>query len=165
VVGVNTAGTAGLGLAISAKSAQQKWALMLSNEDPLADVEKIEFEPNRSSLDAVTSFYNYLKIRKMKKAFALLSENFTKDGGFANWKIGYESLLDTTVIKIKEDPNKENIVNVKLSTKDLLGEEIVYKYFEGWWEVKEIDGRLKLWQAKIKEVRNPSWLWFWKDNF
>ncbi len=162
VVGINTAGTAGLGLAISAKSAQNKWVQMLSNDDPLKDVKRIVFEPNKSPLDAVSSFYNYLKIRKMEEAYALLSENFLKGGSIENWKIGYESLLDTTVIKIKDDPDRENVVNVKLSTKDLIDDEIVYKYFEGWWEVKEIDGKLKLWQPRIKEVEDPSWLWFYE---
>lgn len=162
VIGVNTAGTAGLGLAISAKSAQDKWLQMLSNDDPLKDIEKIVFEPNKSPLDAVSSFYNYLKIRKMKEAYELLSNNFLKDGSFDNWKIGYESLLDTTVINIKDDPERKNVVNVKLSTKDLIDDEIVYKYFEGWWEVREINGKLKLWQPKIKEVENPSWFWFYE---
>lgn len=162
VVGVNTAGTAGLGIAISSKSAQDKWLSMLSNEDPLKDVKRIVFEPNKSPLDAVSSFYNYLKIRKMQEAYNLLSDNFLKGGDFEHWKIGYESLLDTTVIIIENDPKRENVVSVKLSTKDLIDDEIVYKYFEGWWEVKKVDGNLKLWQPKIKEVENPSWLWFWE---
>ncbi len=161
VVGVNTAGTAGLGLAISSKSAQSKWLQMLSNDDPLKDIERIVFEPNKSPLDAVTSFYNYLKIRKMEEAYELLSDNFLEGGSFENWKIGYESLLDTTVIKIEDDPEQENFVNVKLSTKDLIDDEIVYKYFEGRWEIREIDGNLKLWQPKIKEVAEPDWEWFY----
>lgn len=162
VVGVNTAGTAGLGLAISSKSAQSKWFQMLSNDDPLKDVERIVFEPNNSPLDAVTSFYNYLKIRKLEEAHELLSDNFLKGGSYTNWRIGYESLLDTTVIKIEDDPERQNVVNVKLSTKDLIDDEIVYKYFEGWWEVREIDGNLKLWQPKIKEVVDPDYLWFYE---
>jgi|GEM_PF-901685 len=162
VIGVNTSGTAGLGLAISAKSAQSKWTQMLSNDDPLKDVKRIVFEPNKSPLDAVSSFYNYLKIRKMQEAYSLLSDNFLENGSFENWRIGYESLLDTTVIKIEDDPERENVVNVKLSTKDLIDDEIVYKYFEGWWEVREIDGKLKLWQPKITEVEKPGWLWFYK---
>ena len=161
VVGVNTAGTAGLGLAISSKSAQSKWYQMLTNEDPLKDIKKIVFEPNKSPLDAVTSFYNYLKIRKMEKAFALLSDNFLNGGSFKNWKIGYESLLDTTVIKIEDDLEQENVVNVKLSTKDFIDGEIVYKYFEGWWEVKEVDGKWLLWEPEIKEIKNPGFLWFY----
>lgn len=54
---------------------------------------------------------------------------------------GYKSLFDTTVIKIEEDKDKKDRINVKLSTKDMVDDEIVYKYFEGFWDVKNIDGK------------------------
>ena len=97
----------------------------------------------------------------MEKAFVLLSDNFLNGGSFKNWKIGYESLLDTTVIKIEDDLERENVVNVKLSTKDFVDGEIVYKYFEGWWKVKKVDDKWLLWEPEIKEIKNPSFLWFY----
>lgn len=161
-VGVNTLGTEGMGMAISSNSFKQKYLEMITAKEPLKDIKQITFEPNKSPLDAVSAFYNYIKIRKMDKAYALLSDNFLKGGSFEQWKKGYEQNLDTSLIKIENDQKRKNVVNVKLLTKDFVNEEIVYKYFEGWWEVKEIDGNLKLWQPKIKEIKEPSWLWFYE---
>jgi len=162
VVGINTAGLAGLGLAISADSIKQKWNEMNYSKDPLKDVEKIVFDPDQSPLEAVKAFYNYLKVRRLEKAFALLSDNFKKGYSFSYWKKGYEPLLDTTVIKIEEDPKKENRINVKLSTKDLVKDEIVYKYFEGYWDVREVKASWLLWEPLIKEVKDPDYVWFWE---
>lgn len=162
VVGVNTAGLAGLGMAISSDSIKQKWMEMSASEDPLRDVEKITFEPDKSSLEAVRAFYNYLKARQLEKAFDLLSENFTEGHGFDYWKQGYETLLDTTVVKIEDDAEIENRVNVKLTTKDFVNDEIVYKYFEGYWDVKEVEGRWLLWDPEIKEIEDPDYFW-WYD--
>ncbi|MCB9806285.1 trypsin-like peptidase domain-containing protein [Candidatus Nomurabacteria bacterium] len=161
VVGINTAGLSGLGLGISSDSIKQKWLEMATAEDPLSDVQKIDFKPEESPLEAVRAFYNYLKARKLEKAFDLLSDNFKKGYDFEYWKQGYEPLLDTSVIKIENDPEKENRVIIKLSTKDFVDEEIVYKYFEGYWDVKDVDGRWLLWDPEIKEV-DPDFIWFYE---
>ena len=161
-VGINTAGTEGIGLAISSNSFKQKYLEMIASNEPLKDIKQITFDPNKSPLAAVEAFYNYIKIRKLDKAYALLGDKFLEGATFENWKKGYAPNLDTSVIKIENDPEKENVLNIKLSTKDLIGDEIEYKYFEGWWEVKEIDGNLKLWWPQIKEVKNPDWLWFYE---
>ena len=159
VVGINTSALSGMGFAISSDSIKRKWADMSSAEDPLKDIEKIIFEPNRSPLDAVSSFYGYLKVRKLEKAFELLSDNFVKGYSFEHWKMGYESLLDTSIIEIKIDEKNENIIRVKLSTKDFVDNEIVYKYFKGLWEVKQIDGKWLLWDPNIMEVEDYWDLW------
>jgi len=161
-VGINTAGTEGLGLAISSNSFKQKYLEMLASNDPLKDIKQIVFDPNKSPLDTVEAFYNYIKIRKLDKAFALLGEKFTEGMTFENWKKGYSPNIDTSLIKVENDQGKENTVKVKLGTKDLVGDEIIYKYFEGWWEVKEVEKNLKLWWPKIKEVKDPDWLWFYE---
>jgi len=162
VVGINTSGLAGMGFAISSDSIMQKWLEMSLSKDSLKDVQKIVFDPDQSPLETVKAFYNYLKVRKLEKAFVLLSDNFKRGYSFNNWKKGYEPLLDTTVIKIEEDNNTKNRINIKLSTKDLANDEIVYKYFEGYWDVKEEKGRWLLWEAKIKEVEKPGFLWFYE---
>lgn len=161
VEGINTSGTGGLGLAINSESIKQKWLDMATAKDSLKDIKVITFEPNKSPLDAVSAFYNYLKIRKLPEAFALLSDNFKKGYDINYWKKGYEDLLDTTVVKIENDPGKENFVKVKLSTKNLEGDEIITKFFEGTWEVRKVGENLQLWEAKIKEVQNPDWDWFY----
>lgn len=162
VVGINTAGLSGLGLAISADSIKQKWLEMATSKDSLKDVHRITFDPDKSSLDTVSAFYNYLKVRKLEKAFDLISDNFKKGYDFNYWKKGYQSLLDTSVIKIEDDKDKKDRVKIKLSTKDMVDDEIVYKYFEGYWDVKEVKSRWLLWEAKIKEVEKPSFLWFYE---
>lgn len=162
VMGINTAGTAGLGLAISSKSFKDKQFDMLVSKDPLKDVKKITLEPNKSPLDAVNAFYSYLKMRKMQEAFGMLSDNFKKGYDFDYWVTGYKSLLDNTAIKIGEDKNIKNRINIKLSTKELINEDIIYKYFEGYWDVKQIDGKWLLWDPEIKEVKEPGYMWFYE---
>ena len=98
----------------------------------------------------------------MDKAFELLSDNFKNGHGFDYWKQGYESLLDTTVVKIADDPQIVNRINVKLTTTDMVDGEIVYKYFEGYWDVKDGGNKWLLWDAKIKEVVNPDYTWFYE---
>lgn len=162
VVGINTLGTGGLGLAISSTSIKEKWLEMSSSKDSLKDIKKISFDDTESADFAVATYYNYLKVRKLDKAFEILSDNFKEGHGFDYWKQGYESLLDTTVIKIEDDKDKKDRVTIKLSTKDMVDDEIVYKYFEGYWDVKNINGKWRLWEPKIKEVVEPNFLWFYE---
>ncbi|MDP3726725.1 MAG: trypsin-like peptidase domain-containing protein [bacterium] len=162
VVGINTAGLSGLGLAISSDSIKQKWLEMTTSDNSLKDIKKITFDDTESADFAVATFYNYLKVRKLEKAFEILSDNFKKGHGFDYWKQGYAPLLDTTVIKIEEDKDKKDRINIKLSTKDMVDDEIVYKYFEGYWDVNNINGKWRLWEPKIKEVKNPDYLWFYE---
>jgi len=161
VVGVNTMGLSGLGLAISSDSIREKWIQMSLSETAQEDIQRITFDPDASALEAVRAFYNYLKARKLEKAFELLSDNFKKGYKFTTWKAGYDSLLDTSVLVIKEDPEKENRILVKLSTSDMVDGEIVYKFFEGYWDVRENVNRWELWDAEIKEVTDPDWSWFY----
>ena len=124
-------------------------------------MQRIDFKPDESPLEAVRAFYNYLKARKLTKAFDLLTKNFKKGYSFDDWKKGYDPLLDTSVIKIEDDEVVSNRVNVKLSTKDMVDDEIVYTYFEGYWDVIGVGGKWLLWDAKIKEV-DPDFLWFYE---
>lgn len=159
VIGVNTAGMAGLGMAISSDSIMDKWGAMMLSENPLKDVSKVTIDPDKSPADAVAAFYTYLKIRKLPMAFELLSDNFKKGYSYDHWVSGYKDLLDTTVLSISNGDTK-NTVKVKLSTKNFTDGEIVYKYFEGTWEVREVKNQWLLWEANIKEVKKPGYLWF-----
>lgn len=159
VVGVNTAGLGGMGVAISSDSIREKWREMCASEDPLKDVKKAVFQPNKNALEAVKAFYNYLKALKMKKAFELLSDNFVMGYSFEQWAYGYRPLLDTTIVLIKPDKEISNRINIKLSTKDLVDNEIVYKYFEGYWDVRQVGGKWLLWKPRIREVIDPDENW------
>ncbi len=159
VVGVNTAGLGGLSIAISSDSIIEKYREMSASEDPLKDVNKTVFQPNKNALEAVKAFYNYLKARKLEKAFELLSDNFVKGYSFKQWAYGYRPLLDTTIVLIRPDKKIANRINVKLSTKDLVDNEIVYKYFEGYWDVRQVDGKWLLWKPRIREVIDPDENW------
>jgi len=162
VVGINTAGLVlgGMGIAVSSDSIFERYRKMSTSKEPLKDVQKIDFEPNKNALEAVRCFYNYLKVRKMEKAFELLSDNFVMGYSFEHWARGYRPMLDTSVIIIKSDKKIPNRIFVKLSTKDLIEDEIVYKYFEGFWDIRQIDEKWLLWAPKIKEIKDPEKEWF-----
>jgi hypothetical protein len=133
---------------------------LLDSQEPLKDVKQTVYEPTKNALEAVRAFYNYLKARKLEKAFELLSENFVMGYTFEVWAKGYQPLLDTSIVLIRPDKKIANRINVKLSTKDLVKDEILYKYFEGYWDVRQIDGRWLLWDPEIREVESPEKTWF-----
>lgn len=162
VIGVNTSGLllGGMGIAVSSDSIIEKYRQMSVSKDPLKDVQKTVFEPKKNALEAVRAFYNYLKARKLEKAFELLSDNFVMGYSFEQWAWGYRPLLDTTIVIIKSDKEIVNRIHVKLSTKDFVNDEIVYKYFEGYWDVRQIDGKWLLWKPKIREIKDPDRDWF-----
>lgn len=161
VVGINTAGLTlgGMGIAISSDSILEKCRQMADLKDSLKDVHKVTFEPNKNALEAVRCFYNYLKARRMEKAFELLSDNFVMGYSFDYWARGYRKMLDTSVITIKRDKKIADRIHIKLSTKDLIDDEIVYKFFEGYWDVRQVDGKWQLWKPRIKEVKDPEKEW------
>ncbi len=162
VVGINTAGLllGGMGIAISSDSIIEKCRQMSTSKDPLKDVQKIIFEPNKNALEAVSAFYNYLKARRLEKAFELLSDNFVKGYSFEQWALGYRPLLDTSIVMIKPDKKITDRIHIKLSTKDLTDDEIVYKYFEGYWDVRQINEKWLLWKPRIRKVKDPEPDWF-----
>lgn len=167
VVGINTSGLflGGMGIAISSDSILEKCRNLSALNNPLKDVKKMIFEPDKNPLEAVRCFYNYLKARRMEKAFGQLSDNFVQGYSFEQWARGYRPMLDTSVIIIRPDRSVANRVYIKLSTKDLLDDEIVYKYFQGYWDVRKVDGRWLLWKPKIKEVKEPEREWFLDTEF
>jgi hypothetical protein len=162
VVGVNTAGLSqgGMGMAISSDSIMEKCYQMSASKEPLKDVQKTVFEPNKNALEAVRAFYNYLKARNLEKAFELLSDNFVRGYSFEHWALGYRPLLDTSIVIIKRDKEIADRIHIKLSTKDLVDDEIIYKYFEGYWDVRQINGKWLLWKPRIREVKDPGEDWF-----
>lgn len=161
VVGINTLGGSGMGFAISTASITKKWQEMkASGKDPLKDITVLYIQPDIDQKHAVEAYYDYIKLRRLDKAFELLGD-YKKDFTFDNWKKGYVSNLDTSVLIISEDDSDKNKINVKLTTKDLVDGEIVYKYFEGYWLVKKINNKFLLQEAHIKEIKDPDFTWFY----
>jgi len=162
VVGIATAGLipGGMGIAVSSDSVFDRCGKMFASENPFKDAKKISFLPDKNALEAVRSFYNYLKLRSMEKAFELLSDNFVRGYSFEHWLKGYRPMLDTSIIIIKPDKKIAGRVHIKLSTKDLIEDEIVYKYFEGYWDVRQAGGKWLLWHPKIREIKDPDKDWF-----
>ena len=147
-------------MAVSSDTILEKCRLMSASKDKLKDVKKTIFMPNKSALEAVRAFYNYLKARRLDKAFELLSDNFVQGYSFEHFTQGYRQMLDTSLVIIKRDKEVPNRIMVKLSTKDMVDVEIVYKYFEGYWDVRKIDGKWLLWKPRIREIKNPDEDWF-----
>lgn len=164
VMGINTFTYGGLSMAISAKDfVDYKWEEMLNADDPVKDVKKIEFYPNQSAKHCVEAFYNYQTTGELKKAFDLLSKEYTS-WTFDRWERGYENTLYIVFVNAQEDEEDENTVFVKFYSADLIDEKLVIKYFEGTQEVKEVNSELKLKQSDISEVIDPNWEWFWTDK-
>lgn len=160
VVAVNAAGLFGLNLGISADTIRRKLHQVAQSQEPVRDVRKLVLEPNASALEAVRAFYSFLKVRKLDKAFELLSNNFVRGYSFEHWAKGYQPLLDTTIVDIAPDLEVPDRVRVKLMTKDFVEDEIVARYFEGYWDVQKIDGKWLLWDPEIREVEEPDEPWF-----
>src|SRR3989338_10107804 len=112
VVGINKSGTTGMGMAISANDIETNLSYLKNSKEPLKDIKIITFNPNQSPLDAVTTFYNYIKMKKMEKAFGLLGEKFLAGGDYENWVKGYTPNLDTSVLKIETDEENKDLVKV-----------------------------------------------------
>jgi len=160
VVGINQMTYSNLGFALSTKRIRA--ALENFLETGWSDIyliKRIDFKPNDGPLEAVKAFYNYLKIRDMEKAFALMSDYLKGGLGFEVWKQGYDNNLDTTVLDIELMKDRQNVVKVRLGTKDLIDEEVVYKFFEGRWQVKKINGQWQLWSSFIKEIDPETGEW------
>ncbi len=161
VYGVNQLYREGLSFGISANDLiNQKWDEMRKADDPVADVEKIEFKPNESPLECVRAFYNYQTTGELKKAYDLLSREYT-DWTFERWKEGYENTLYVVFVKSEEVEDEENTVFVKFYSADLIDEKLIHKYFEGTQKVGDYDGEYRLEESDIEEIEEPEWDWFW----
>jgi hypothetical protein len=160
VVGINMAGLAGLGMGVSANDFYSKWVNLAGTQEGksvLEGIEKIEFNPNDSPKGCVEAFYNYQTVGELKKAYGLLSREYTT-WTFDQWQEGYQNTLNVILYEVKEID--EDTVFVKFSSADLIGEEVVDRFFEGTQRVKKVGGKYKLAESNIKEVENPDWEWF-----
>lgn len=156
VVGINTAGLAGLSLFIDAYQAS-----IYKGSFTDVDVEKIEVDATRSPEDAVIAFYTYIKARDMLSGFNLLSEEYLAFTSYAEWTSRFTDILDIRVFKTEMVQGAKDTVFVKFATKSWTGTEAVHKYYEGVWVTKKEGDTYKMRRSMIKEVLDPSSDWYY----
>ena len=157
VMGVNTLGVAGLSMFISGPDAYTL-APKLTDQN----ISKITVDPSKSPEDAVTAFYTYIKARRMKEGFALLSHEYVKGTSMTEWTNRFLDILDVDIIKSEKYKNTTDTAFVKFSTKNWVDQEVDIHNFEGTWQTVYEDGVYKMHKSNIKEVFNPSWDWFYE---
>ena len=156
VVGINTAGVGGLSLFIPIGS-----VLAPYNSFSDADIEKITVDPSASPEEAVRAFYTYLKARKMKEGFNLLSQTYLLFTNFEEWSNRFVDVLDVDVFVSEKQKGSKGTVFIKFGTKNWVGEEVEVHYYEGTWKTVFEDGVYKLSQSNIAEVEDPDYSWFY----
>lgn len=156
VVGINTSGVGGLSLFIPILS-----VLAPYNTFSDADIKKITVDPSVSPEEAVRAFYTYLKARKMKEGFNLLSRIYLHYTNFEEWSNRFVDVLDVDVIVSEKQKGSKDTVFIKFGTKNWVGEEVEVHYYEGTWKTVFEDGVYKLSQSNIAEVEDPDYAWFY----
>lgn len=157
VVGINTAGLAGLSMFISGSEAKK---IIPDFSDQ--EIEKIDVDPSKSPEDAVTAFYTYLKARKMKEGFELLSREYLQKTNFEEWTSRFKDILDVEIVKSEKVEDSKDTVNVKFGTKNWVEQEAEFHYYEGTWKTVFEDGKYKMLKSNIKEIEDPDWDWFYE---
>jgi len=157
VIGINTLSLAGLSLYISADQAK---TMVPGFTDQ--GITKIEVDPSKSPEEAVRAYYTYLKARRMKDGFNLLSQEYLLKTNFEEWTNRFKDILDVDVIKSEKYENTKDTAFVKFSTKNWVDGEAMMHYYEGTWTMVKEDGVYKIWKGKILEVDNPGWDWFYE---
>jgi S1-C subfamily serine protease len=157
VVGVNTMGLAGLSLFISGSEAKDLIPKFTDQE-----VKKINVDPTKSPQDAVTAFYTYLKARKMKDGFNLLSQEYLQKTNFEEWTNRFKDVLDVTIFKSEMFENSKDTVTLKFGTENWVDQDMETHYYEGTWQTIFEDGKYKMLKSKIKEVEDPDYTWFYE---
>lgn len=164
VIGINTAGLAGLSLFLDISSVQNAFNTLSSDE-----VTKVEIDTTTPE-GVVKAFYAYVSARDLKSAYDLVSAEKMDGRSFEDWSAGYSQTLHSSLISTTVDEEEENKVNIKLESQDWVDGELVTKYYGGYWVVRnvlsEAEGNedLKLHQSQINTVQDPGWDWFYDDE-
>jgi len=156
VVGINTMGLAGLSMFIAADQAKT----MVPGFTDQA-VKKIVVDASVSPEEAVRAYYTYLKARRMKEGFNLLSQQYLQKTNFEEWTNRFKDILDVSVFISRKFENTKDTAFVKFTTKNWVNGEAVMHFYEGTWQTVKEDGVYKMLKSKILEVENPGWDWFY----
>ncbi|MDP2637660.1 MAG: serine protease [Candidatus Levybacteria bacterium] len=157
VIGINTISLGGQSLFINADQAKRQIPDFTDQE-----IQKINVDPSISPEEAVIAFYTYLKARNMKEGFALLSKEYLLETNFEEWTNRFKDILDVEVIKSERFENTDDTAFVKFMTKNWVNGEVETHAYEGTWQTIEEDGVYKMLKAKIIEVVDPDWDWFYE---
>ena len=157
VMGINTMSLAGLSLFITGSGAKTMIPGFTDQE-----IEKIAVDASISPEEAVRAYYTYLKARRMKDGYSLLSRQYLQKTNFEEWTNRFKDILDVDVIKSERFENTRDTAFVKFSTKNWVDGEAVMHYYEGTWTMVKEDGVFKIQKGKILEVENPGWDWFYE---
>ncbi len=155
-VGINTLSLSGMSLFVSADDVKR-----LLPEFTDQEIVKIEVDPSLSPEEAVRAFYTYLKARRMRDGFNLLSEEYLKKTNYQEWTNRFTDIIDVQIYLSKPYENTKDTAFVKFSTKNWNDGEVDYHYYEGIWKTIEEDGIYKMLRSNIKEVEDPDWEWFY----
>ncbi|MDO8658868.1 MAG: serine protease, partial [Candidatus Levybacteria bacterium] len=157
VVGINTMSLAGLSLFIGADQAKSMVPAFTDLE-----IKKIAVDPTLSPEDSVKAFYTYLKARRMKDGFNLLSKFYLKKTNFQEWTNRFTDILDVNIYKSEKYEDSTDSAFVKFATKNWVDGEVDIHFYEGVWETVKEDGVYKMNKSKILEVENPDYSWFYE---
>ena len=157
VVGINTLGVAGMSFFIGAQEAN---GIIPGFTDQ--EIIKIVVDPSLSPEEAVRAFYTYLKARRMKEGFDLLSQEYLQKTNFEEWTNRFKDILDVDVILSEQYGNTKDTAFVKFSTKNWVNGEAEMHFYEGTWKTIKEDGVYKMLKSKIIEVEDPEMDWFWE---
>lgn len=157
VMGVNTMGLAGLSLFINASDANRLAYTMTDQQ-----ITKINVDPSVSPEEAVKAYYTYLKARRMRDGFDLLSKDYLAKTNFEEWTTRFKDILDVEIFVSERFENTKDTAFVKFGTKNWVNGEVEIHYYEGTWKTVLEDGVYKMWQSKIKEVEDPGMDWFYE---
>ncbi len=162
VVGMVTYGGPGIGLAISSDDLIKRVGFLADRSTKLPTVEVLKLEPEKGSLETVTAFYAYIKMRNFQKAYNFVSKARLSGMPLSTWVQGYDRTLDVTLLVSAPVEKEKDTIRVKLTALDLVGDEVEETYFEGKWQVTQEDGSWRLGDSNIKKIENPPFYWFWE---
>ncbi len=126
------------------------------------DIKKIQVNPAASPQEAVKAFYTYLKARKMKEGFGLLSEKYLLSTNFEEWNNRFSDVIDVDVISTEKYEKTADTVFVKFITKNWVNNDVEMHYYGGTWKTILEDDVYKMLKSNIKEVLDPDEMWFYE---
>ncbi len=107
----------------------------------------------KTLLDTVKRFYDYISARQIKLAYEMLSRDYKKNvGAYEIFLKGFKTTLNVNLQEVKIDAPDINSVYVKIVATDLIGDKGVYKSFDGILILKFEDGEWMLNSSNIKEL-------------
>lgn len=158
VVGVNTLGTAGMSMHIPIDLVKDNIPTFTTT-----NITKVDLHPERSPVDAVASYYTYLRLRRMDDAYSLLSAHYQANAEKSEWKNRFYNIISVQLYSVTSVPRSPSDVSVRFATRTWTLGKPAEQYYEGTWSTVWEDDTYKLVRSKILEVSDPPYEWFNPD--